>query len=85
MFSIGTDTILTHIMINASARSSICYEMQSNWFVVQYFYRGDVDHKESQSGCYTYLIDTVVENWMYEAVMSANADVRGSNFTISEK
>lgn len=86
MFSIGTDAILTDIMINASARSSICYEMQSGWFVVQYFYRGEVTYKESQSGCYSYLIDTVVENWMYGVVMSANADVRGSSmFTIGER
>lgn len=84
MFSIGTDTILTDIMINSSARSSICYEMQSGWFVVQYFYRGEVTYKESQSGCYSYLIDTVVENWEYGTVMSANADVRGSGFVISE-
>lgn len=85
MFSISTDTILTDIMINASARSSICYEMQSGWFVVQYFYRGEVTYKESQSGCYSYLTDAVIENWEYEAVMSANADIRGNSvFTISE-
>lgn len=85
MFSIGTDTILTDIMFNASARSSICYEMQSGWFVVQYFYRGEVTYKESQSGCYSYLIDSAVENWEYSVVMSANADVRGSSFVISER
>lgn len=86
MFSIGTDTILTDIMINASTRSSICYEMQSGWFVVQYFYRGEVTYKESQNGCYSYLIDTVVESWMDGVVISANADIRGSSmFTISER
>ena len=71
LFSIGIDKILTDIMINASARSSICYEMQSGWFVVQYFYRGEITYKESQDGCYSYLIDTVVDNWMYSAVVSA--------------
>lgn len=86
MFNIGTDTILTDITINASARSSICYEMQSGWFVVQYFYRGEVTYKESQNGCYSYLIDTAVENWMDGVVITANVDIRGTSmFTIGER
>lgn len=85
LFSIGTDTILTDIMITSGARSSICYETDTGWFVAQYFYRGTVTYKESQGGCYSYLTDTVIENWMYSVVVSANADIRGSSvFTIGE-
>lgn len=82
---LNVDRILTNIMINSSAKSRVCYEMASGWFVKQYFYRGDVTYQESQYDCNTSLVDTDVSNWEWDVVVSVTADIRGSGiFTISE-
>lgn len=83
---LNVDRILTNVMIDSSAKSRVCYELASGWFVKQYFYNGEVTYKESQYDCNTSLVDTDVSNWDWDSVLSVTADIRGSGvFAISER
>lgn len=77
-FEIELDKISHEYQINARSKSMICYEMESGWFVMQYFYQGKVWMQEAVESCYhgTYEVDA--SQWDGQEVKRAVVDVRST-------
>ena len=77
-FEIELSKISHEYQINARSKSMICYEMESGWFVMQYFYQGEIYFMEAVDGCHygTYEVDA--SQWDGQEVKRAVVDVRST-------
>lgn len=76
MFNIETKELLHDIKITSASRSSICYEMDSGWYLINFQYQNRSWWMESQGGCWNSLTEVDLSQWGWSNVHGAVADIR---------